>query len=118
VTVHRFCQASNTLERDDAIERFLRDVAGVEVVPLPEAATCCGFGGSTSVRNPELAAGILDRKLECVDRTEAPILITDNPGCILHLRGGMHASGRQVRVLHLAEFLAGRLPKAVADGPV
>ena len=116
VTVHRFCQASNTLERDDAIERFLRDVAGVEVVPLPEAATCCGFGGSTSVRNPELAAGILDRKLGCVDRTAAPILITDNPGCILHLRGGVHASGRQVRVLHLAEFLAGRLPEPVADG--
>jgi hypothetical protein len=62
------------------------------------------------VRNPELSAGILDRKLGCVDRTEASILITDNPGCILHLRGGVHASGREVEVLHLAEYLAGRLP--------
>jgi L-lactate dehydrogenase complex protein LldF len=79
-------------------------------VPLPEADTCCGFGGSTSVRNPELAAGILDRKLGCVDRTQAPIVVTDNPGCILHLRGGLHASGRGVRVLHLAEYLAGRIP--------
>ncbi len=112
VTVHRFCQASNTLERQDAIERFLRDVAGVEVVPLPEAEVCCGFGGSTSVRNPELAAGVLDRKLGCLDQTAAPILITDNPGCILHLRGGVHATGRQVEVLHLAEYLARRLPGA------
>lgn len=110
VTVHRFCQASNTLGRGDAVEQMLRDVAGVTVVPLPEASECCGFGGSTSVRHPAVAAGILDRKLHCVDRTEARILITDNPGCILHLRGGVDASGRDVRVLHLAEYLAGRLP--------
>jgi L-lactate dehydrogenase complex protein LldF len=112
VTVHRFCQSSNTLQRRDAVERFLRDVAGVEVVPLPEAEVCCGFGGSTSIRNPALAAGVLDRKLGCVDRTDAAILITDNPGCVLHLRGGIHASGRQVEVLHLAEYLARRLPGA------
>ena len=112
VTVHRFCQASNTLGREDAIERLLRDVAGVPVVPLPEAGECCGFGGSTSVRNPEVAAGILDRKLGCFDRTDASIVITDNPGCILHLRGGVHASGRSHEVLHLAEYLAGRLPGA------
>lgn len=112
VTVHRFCQASNTLTRTDTVEQLLRDVAGVPVIPLPEAAECCGFGGSTSVRHPAVAAGILDRKLGCVDRTQASILITDNPGCILHLRGGVDASGRQVRVLHLAEYLAGRLPGA------
>jgi L-lactate dehydrogenase complex protein LldF len=116
VTVHRFCQASTTLQRKDAVERLLRHVAGVPVVALPEAATCCGFGGSTSVRHPELAAGILERKLENVDRTAVSVLITDNPGCILHLRGGMHASDRPVRVLHLAEYLAGRLPDTT-NGP-
>lgn len=110
VTVHRFCQSSNTLRRGDAVEQFLREVAGVEVLDLPEASECCGFGGSTSIRHPGVAAGILDRKLGCVDQTAASVLITDNPGCILHLRGGMHASGRTVRVLHLAEYLAGRLP--------
>ena len=115
VTVHRFCQASNTLGRTDAIEAFLRDVAGVPVVPLPEASECCGFGGSTSVRNPELSAGILDRKLGCVDQTAASVLVTDNPGCILHLRGGVHASGREVEVLHLAEYLVRRLPGATSS---
>ncbi|MFW5934024.1 MAG: hypothetical protein ACOCT8_04760, partial [Actinomycetota bacterium] len=66
----------------------------------------------TSVRHPEVAAGILDRKLGCVDETGSSILITDNPGCILHLRGGAHASGRQIRVVHLAEYLAGRVAGA------
>ena len=110
VTVHRFCQSSNTLGREDAVERFLEKVAGVPVVPLREASVCCGFGGSTSVKSPEMSAGILDRKLGCVDEARTAILITDNPGCILHLRGGVHASGRQIQVMHLAEYLAGRLP--------
>src|SRR5690606_37003024 len=96
VTVHRFCQASNTLDREDAVERFLEEVAGVPVVPLTEAGVCCGFGGSTSVKNPQLAAGVLERKLDNVEQTGVSILITDNPGCLLHLRGGLDASDRPV----------------------
>jgi len=109
ITVHRFCQSSNVLGREDAIERFVAEVTGAPVVSLDEAAECCGFGGSTSTRHPEVAEGILGRKLERIDRTGVRIVVTDNPGCILHLRGGMDASGRQVRVLHLAEFLVSRL---------
>jgi L-lactate dehydrogenase complex protein LldF len=109
ITVHRFCQASNVLGRGDAIERFLAEVTGAPVVTLDEAAECCGFGGSTSLRHPAVAEGILHRKLECIDRSAARVVVTDNPGCILHLRGGIAASGREVRVLHLAEFLAARL---------
>ncbi|HSK25110.1 MAG TPA: LUD domain-containing protein [Egicoccus sp.] len=116
VTVHRFCQSSNVLDREDAVERFIEDVAGVPVVTLDEAAVCCGFGGSTSVKNPELAAGVLARKLDNVDRTQASILITDNPGCLLHLRGGLDASDRPVRAMHLAEYLAGRLPGSADHG--
>ena len=114
VTVHRFCRASHTLGRADAIERLLREVAGVPVVSLPEASECCGFGGSTSLRHPEVAAGILDRKLGCIDRAGAAVVVTDNPGCVLHLRGGVHASGRDVEVVHVAEYLARRLPGAAS----
>jgi L-lactate dehydrogenase complex protein LldF len=109
ITVHRFCQASNVLGRGDAIERFVAEVTGAPVVALDEAAECCGFGGSTSLRNPEVSEGILDRKLRRIDESGARIVVTDNPGCILHLRGGADASGRPIRILHLAEFLASRL---------
>lgn len=109
ITVHRFCQASNVLGRGDAIERFVAEVAGAPVITLDEASECCGFGGSTSLRNPEVSAGILERKLGRIDASEARIVVTDNPGCIIHLRGGVDASGRTVKVLHLAEFLASRL---------
>ena len=110
VAVHRFCQGSNMLDAGDRLERLLHDVAGVDAVPLYEAEVCCGFGGSTSVRAPEIAAGILRRKLASVADAGAPILVTDNPGCVLHLRGGADAAGAPVRVMHVAEYLASRLP--------
>ena len=111
VAVHRFCQGSNMLNAGDRLERLLHDVAGVEVVPLYEAEVCCGFGGSTSVRAPEIAQGILARKLANVADTSATVLVTDNPGCVLHLRGGGDAAGAPLHVLHVAEYLAARLPR-------
>jgi Fe-S oxidoreductase len=59
-----------------------------------------------------MAKHILQRKLENVDSTGARVLVTDNPGCIMHLRGGADASGRTTRVLHIAEVLAEGLPPA------
>ncbi|QBI20207.1 4Fe-4S dicluster domain-containing protein [Egibacter rhizosphaerae] len=112
VTVHRFCQSTNTLGRRDEMERLVRDVAGAPVVALPEATECCGFGGSTSLANPEVASRILGRKLTNVDRTGAHTLVSDNPGCLLHLKGGVDASGRTIDVRHIAEYLAARLPGA------
>jgi L-lactate dehydrogenase complex protein LldF len=109
VAVHRFCQATNTLGRSDDIERLLSGLAGVNVVPLFEAEVCCGFGGSVSLTAPQTAAGILQRKLDNVASTGSPLLVTDNPGCILHLRGGADARGDHVRVMHVAEYLATRL---------
>ncbi len=109
VTVHRFCQSGAMLGLDDEMQSLVERLCGAQVVSLPENGVCCGFGGSTSLVAPEVAAGILQRKLDCVEETGAPLLITDNPGCVLHLRGGVHAAGREVRVLHVAEFLASRL---------
>ncbi|MEX2446071.1 MAG: (Fe-S)-binding protein, partial [Dehalococcoidia bacterium] len=108
----RFCQGSNTLHAGDRLERLVASLCGVEVVPLAEADVCCGFGGATSMRAPEVGAGILERKLDNVRGTDAEVLLTDNPGCILHLRGGVDAARMPVRTLHVAEYLAARLPEA------
>ncbi len=111
VAVDRFCQGANMLGAGDRLERLLRDVAGTEVVPLAEAEVCCGFGGSTSLSAPEVAARILERKLDNVRASGATTLVTDNPGCLLHLRGGADAAGLGLRVVHVAEYLAERLPR-------
>ena len=65
---------------------------------------------STSRESP------LRRKVAAIRRTGAPVVVTDNPGCIGHLRGALHASGRATRVVHLAELIAERLREAEGSG--
>jgi L-lactate dehydrogenase complex protein LldF len=108
VTYHSFCQSTNVLGLGATGARLLRH-AGYAVVDLPEAEVCCGFGGSTSIDHPEVARHIAQRKLENVRATGAAILATDNPGCLLHLRGAAHAAGDRFQVRHVAELLAERL---------
>jgi len=112
ITYHFFCQSANVLKLGDRPYRVLRELCALEVRDLPEAAVCCGFGGSVSFERPDMARHILQRKLEIVDSTGARVLVSDNPGCIMHLRGGADATSRNLRVLHIAEVLAEGLPPA------
>ncbi len=109
VAYHNFCQSHNVLGLRAEPLHLLRAVMGIALVDLPEANVCCGFGGSVSLDRPELAEHILARKLANVDDSGAATLITDNPGCIMHMRGGIDASGRSVRVMHLVEMLDEKL---------
>ena len=105
VTYHSFCQSTNVLGIAQLGPRLLRR-AGVEVVDLPEMEVCCGFGGSASVDHPEVARGIVTRKLDNVRSTGASVLCTDNPGCVLHLRGNAETAHLPLQVKHVAEVLA------------
>ncbi|MBV8717238.1 MAG: (Fe-S)-binding protein [Chloroflexi bacterium] len=109
VTYHSFCQSTNVLGIGEIGPRLLR-LAGVRLEELPEATVCCGFGGATSIDYPEVGRGIVSRKLENVRATGAQVLCSDNPGCLLHLRGAAQAAGDNfLQVRHIAELLAERV---------
>jgi len=108
-TYHSFCQSTHVLAISGSAPRLLREVCGLEVRELPEGEVCCGFGGSASMDHPEVARAIVARKLDNVAQTEATVLVTDNPGCLLHLRGAADARGMKLRLAHVAEILAERL---------
>ncbi|MBV9897754.1 MAG: (Fe-S)-binding protein [Chloroflexi bacterium] len=109
VTYHSFCQSTNVLGIGEVGPRLLR-LAGVRLEELPEATVCCGFGGATSIDYPEVGRGIVSRKLENVRATGAQVLCSDNPGCLLHLRGAAQAAGDNfLQVRHIAELLAERV---------
>jgi hypothetical protein len=95
------------LGHGDEMEQLIGEHGG-GVAPLAEREVCCGFGGSTSFAHPEVAQGIVERKLGCIADTGAPTVVTDNPGCQLHLRAAAARSGPAVEVRHLAEVLADR----------
>ncbi len=109
-TAHRFCQSSNRDDPGARIDLLVERLTGESAVSLDEPEVCCGFGGLTSIAAPEVGAGILERKLDCVEASGCETLLTNNPGCALHLRAGAVARGSAHDTLHYADYLAARLP--------
>ncbi|MFN8559537.1 MAG: (Fe-S)-binding protein [Dehalococcoidia bacterium] len=90
--------------------RLLTEVCGLEVREMAESGVCCGFGGTFSLEHPDVAKQILARKLASIAATGAGTVVMDNPGCLMHIRGGLHAAGRPERARHIAEIIAEHLP--------
>ncbi|MFZ0053128.1 MAG: (Fe-S)-binding protein, partial [Desulfobaccales bacterium] len=86
--------------------RELLGVAGLEYVPAKEEDVCCGMGGTFSVDFPEISAELLKRKLDNLEATGAELLVTDCPGCVLQLRGGLDKRQSKIQVKHIAEAVA------------
>jgi iron-sulfur cluster protein len=86
--------------------RELLSIAGLEYVPAKDEEVCCGFGGSYSIDFPEISAELLKRKLDNVVASGAEVLVTDCPGCVLQLRGGMEKRGGGIEVKHIVEAVA------------
>ncbi|HWR02915.1 MAG TPA: LUD domain-containing protein [Humidesulfovibrio sp.] len=89
--------------------RALMEIGGLNYLPAEEEDVCCGFGGTYSMKFPELSAELLKKKLANAEKTGAELLLTDCPGCIMQLRGGLEAKGSAMKVAHVAEALAERL---------
>ncbi len=109
-TFHAPCHLCRGLGVHEAPRSLIR-AAGFDFREADESEVCCGFGGTFSIKFPELSARILNKKLEKVEETGASILLTDCPGCILQLRGGLRKRGSPIRVMHTAEALAARMRK-------
>ncbi len=109
VTYHDSCQSCNCLGLRSEARRIIQETLGLTFQEMPGSDVCCGFGGSTSLEHPEIAERLLNNKLNNAESTGASILVADNPGCLMHLRGGVDANGRTIRVLHLAQLIAQHL---------
>jgi L-lactate dehydrogenase complex protein LldE len=109
VTYHDSCHLLRGLGESRSPRTLLRSVRGVELVELPGADQCCGFGGSFSVRLPEVSTAILDRKLGHVEATGARCLVACDAGCLMQMGGGLTRRGSRVKAVHLAQVLAGEV---------
>ena len=109
-TFHSPCHLCRGLGVHEAPRALLRD-AGLDYREADESEVCCGFGGTFSAKFPELSAEMLRKKLDHVEATGAEILLTDCPGCVMQLRGGLKKRGSQIVVQHTAEALAARRRK-------
>jgi L-lactate dehydrogenase complex protein LldE len=106
VTYHPTCHSLRVLHVGDAPYRLLRAVRGLELVELPDASECCGFGGTFAVKNAETSAAILTDKVRRILETGAEVCTATDSSCLLQIDGALSRLRSGVRTAHLAEILA------------
>ncbi len=110
VTYHPSCHGTRMLGVGDAPLRLLGNVRGIDLVPMTDADTCCGFGGTFSVKNAETSASMLTDKIRSILDTGAEVCTGFDSSCLMHIGGGLSRQRAGVKTLHLAEILASTEP--------
>jgi L-lactate dehydrogenase complex protein LldE len=105
-TLHPTCHSVRLLEVGDRPLRLLRAVRGIELVDLPEALECCGFGGTFAVKNADTSMAMLSDKLRHIQGTRAEVCVAADNSCLMHIGGALRRQRAGVRTMHLAEVLA------------
>jgi L-lactate dehydrogenase complex protein LldE len=108
VTYHPTCHSARLLGVGDKPLRLLRAVRDLELVDLPDAAECCGFGGTFAVKNADTSNAMLADKLRGVLSTRAEVCVAADNSCLMHIGGALRRQRTGVRTMHLAEVLASR----------
>lgn len=110
VTYHDACHLAHAQRIERQPRELVRAVAGNLFVEMAEANVCCGSAGSYNLTEPEMARRLQERKTGNIVSSGAQVVVTSNPGCLLQLRAGLKAAGRDdVEVLHIADYLERRL---------
>lgn len=106
VTYHPTCHSLRVVQVGDAPLRLLHSVRGLELVELPDAAECCGFGGTFAVKNAETSTAMVVDKCRCVLATGAEVVTGVDGSCLMQIGGALSRQQTGVRTMHLAEILA------------
>lgn len=114
VTYHPSCHGLRTLGLGDRPRRLLAAVRGLDLVELPGAEECCGFGGTFAVKNPDVSAAMGADKIRAARATGAEVLCGADNSCLAHLDGTLRRAGAPLRTLHIAEILASTQTTATA----
>lgn len=106
VTYHPTCHSLRMIRVGDAPLRLLKAVRGIDLVELPRAEECCGFGGTFAIKNADTSMAMLGDKVHCILDTRAEQCVAADNSCLMHIGGALHRQRAGVGVIHLAEILA------------
>ena len=106
LTWHDACHGLRDLNIKHEPRTLIRNVRGAEFVELENADACCGFGGTFSVKYPEISVAILDQKIDAIERAGVQAVVSGDASCLMQIGGRLSRKGSSVRVMHLAELLA------------
>jgi L-lactate dehydrogenase complex protein LldE len=105
VTWHSSCHGLREMGLEAEPKALLAQLAGVKVVPLKRENECCGFGGTFSVRYPDISSAMVEDKVGDVVETGASVVLAADAACLLNIGGALGKAGAAARPMHLAEFL-------------
>ena len=105
VTYHPSCHLMRELGVSEEPKTLITNVEGAELVEMNQATACCGFGGTFSVKYPQISAAMLDDKVQNVAGTGAGTLVACDMGCLMHIGGALSRRGIDVNPIHLAQLL-------------
>lgn len=106
VTYHPTCHSLRVTKVGDRPYQLLRQVKGLTLVDLPDATQCCGFGGTFSLKNPDVSSAMAADKADNVESTDAEYLVAGDNSCLLNIGGVLARRRSKVKPIHLAEILA------------
>ena len=106
VTYHDACHLLRELGISDQPRRLIRAVREVDFVEMAAPDTCCGFGGTFSVKYGEISNAILHEKLARIEASGVEYVVANDSSCLMQIAGGLSRAGSPVKTMHLAELLA------------
>lgn len=106
VTYHASCHGLRFLKLADRPYELLRNVEGIDLVPLDNVEECCGFGGTFSLKNPEVSQAMVSDKVSHVKDTRAEYLTGGDSSCLMNIAGSLSRQRTGIRAVHMSEILA------------
>jgi len=105
LTWHDACHGLRDLNIKTEPRKLIRNVRGAEFIEMDNAESCCGFGGTFSVKYPEISVAILDQKIEAIERAGVQAVVSGDASCLMQIGGRLTRRRSKVEVMHLAELL-------------
>jgi L-lactate dehydrogenase complex protein LldE len=107
VTYHDSCHLSRGLGISRQPRLLLENVQGLQLIEMHDSDTCCGFGGTFSIKYPEISVAMADEKITHILATGAEAVVGCDISCLMNILGRLSRRGEKVKVLHIAQVLAG-----------
>jgi glycolate oxidase iron-sulfur subunit len=105
VAYHDACHLQHAQGVREPPRRLLQGIPGIEIREIAESEICCGSAGIYNLLEPDAANQLRDRKVQNILRTEADMIVSSNPGCLLQIATGFEDAGRAVPIMHLIQLL-------------
>jgi len=106
VTYHDACHLAHGQGVREQPRALLRSIPGLQLTELPESDWCCGSAGTYNLTEPAMARRLLNRKVDNIQATEADLVVTGNPGCLMQIRAGLQQRGLPIKAIHTVDLLA------------